>query len=68
MHRSDLRALVDRGRKAGLKTGELYLALSGRPLSRADLASGARDGNGFICDCDSRGYAVFYPDERARHR
>jgi hypothetical protein len=48
MSRMDYRTLVDRGRKSGLHTGELYASLSTDPRSAADLPSGMSDGNGFV--------------------
>lgn len=43
----DLRSLVDRGRRSGLKTSELYQALSSR-LPVAGDGQGQVDANGFI--------------------
>jgi hypothetical protein len=54
------------GRKAGLKTSEMYPALaSGRPLS---LGADARigDGNGFAAGFDADGNQVYYASKSQR--
>src|SRR5437879_5208137 len=47
MSHTDYRTLIDRGRKAGLRTSELYSALAARQPAVTDLGSGQADGNGF---------------------
>lgn len=44
---SDLRALINRGRRSGLNTAELYQALSGRRPQSGDQP-GQVDANGFV--------------------
>jgi hypothetical protein len=61
MHRSDYRTLVDRGRKAGLKTADLYNALAARPPEAGDYVPGQADGNGFITAYDQQGQRVVRP-------
>jgi hypothetical protein len=60
MIHSDYRTLVDRGRKAGLRTSELYSAISARPLELSDPA-GEADGNGFVSGINQNGQRVFRP-------
>ena len=48
MLRTDYRTLLDRGRKAGLCTADLYRALGGRRPETGDHLPGQADGNGFI--------------------
>jgi hypothetical protein len=61
MSRSDYRTLIDRGRKAGLRTSELYQALSARPPEAADLHPEQADGNGFVGGFDQGGHRVYVP-------
>jgi len=58
---SKYRTLINRGRKAGLNTGELYSAMSTRSSEGTDLAQGALDGNGFIASYDAQGRRVIRP-------
>jgi hypothetical protein len=55
------RALVNRGRKAGLTTGELYSALATRPAEGTDLTPGLLDENGFVTAYDKQGRRIFRP-------
>jgi hypothetical protein len=64
MSRSDSRTLIDRGRKAGLKTSELYSALTGRPPEAHDRADGRADGNGFVSGLTQNGRPVYRPVDR----
>lgn len=59
MRRTDYLTLIDRGRKAGLGTQELYKALTSRPPEGSDH-SGESDGNGFVSEYD-RGQRVYRP-------
>jgi hypothetical protein len=59
MGRTNHRTLVDRGRKAGLRTSELYGALVSSRPEGADLAPGVGDSNGFVCDYDQHGQRVY---------
>jgi hypothetical protein len=61
MRRSNYRTLVDRGRKAGLKTSELYPAIGGSQLDVMDQALGRADGNGFVFSYDRDGHRVYRP-------
>jgi hypothetical protein len=48
MSYSNYLALINRGRKAGLTTSELYSAMATRPAEGADQAPGRLDVNGFV--------------------
>ena len=61
MVRTDYRALIDRGRKAGLRTSELYNAIAARPPELSDQLPGQADGNGFVSGYDHNGQRVFRP-------
>ena len=66
MGRSDYRTLIDRGRKAGLKTSELYQAMAARPPEGADQALGQADSNGFVPVYDQGGHPVYRPVSNSR--
>jgi hypothetical protein len=68
MNHTDYRRLVDRGRKSGLKTSEMYSALASRPPAAGDPATGEADGNGFVPALDQQGHPVFKPQEDANQR
>jgi hypothetical protein len=57
--RTDYRTLVNRGRKAGLNTSELYRALAGRPPLTSDSFHGLADGNGFVAGYNQHGQPEF---------
>ncbi len=61
MSRSDYRTLIDRGRKAGLRTSELYQAMTTRPPEAAEQNYGQADGNGFVSGYDQGGHHVYRP-------
>ncbi len=63
MGRSNHRILVDRGRKAGLRTSELYGALASRSPEGRESSPGVADGNGFVSCFDSLGNRVYRPRE-----
>lgn len=63
MRCSDYRTLISHGRKAGLKTSEIYGALSGHRPTAQDLASGG-DGNGYRPCLDATGHQVYVPQAR----
>ncbi len=65
MSHSDARTLISRGRKAGLRTSELYTALTTRPPERHEV-SGQADGNGFISAYDDRGQRIYKPGDGQR--
>jgi hypothetical protein len=61
MRHTDYRTLVDRGRKAGLKTADLYNALTARRPEAGDRFVGETDGNGIVPGFDQHGQSVFRP-------
>lgn len=61
MSRSDYRTLIDRGRKAGLRTSELYQAMAARPPEATEQNAGQADGNGFVSGYDQGGHRVYRP-------
>jgi hypothetical protein len=61
MRRVDYRTLVDRGRKAGLGTADLYTAMASRPPEAGDHSPGEADGNGFVAGFDRQGQRVYRP-------
>jgi hypothetical protein len=65
MRCSDYRTLISHGRKAGLKTSEIYGALSSHRPTTQDIASGG-DGNGYRPALDATGHQVYIPQVRGR--
>jgi hypothetical protein len=65
MSHSDYRTLVDRGRKAGLQTSELYRALTTRPPERQEIDSHT-DTNGFIAAYDDKGHRIYRPSSNGQ--
>lgn len=65
MSHMDYRTLVDRGRKAGLRTSELYQALSSRQAQPGE-AQGQADGNGYVRQVNVLGRSVLQPDNHVR--
>ena len=61
MRHTDYRTLLDRGRKAGLKTADLYSALTARRPEAGDHYIGETDGNGIVPGFDQHGQSVFRP-------
>lgn len=61
MSRTDLRTLIDRGRKSGLRTADLYGALTSRRPEGSDHASGRADTNGFVAAYSLSGRVVYQP-------
>ncbi len=61
MRHSNVRTLIDRGRKAGLKTAEIYNALTTRRPTAGDYLLGETDGNGFIEVYDCHGQRTYRP-------
>lgn len=61
MSHTDYRTLINRGRKAGLRTSELYQAISSLRPEGSDPVAGQGDGNGFIPCYDQDGHRVFRP-------
>lgn len=58
---TDYRTLINRGRKAGLNTRELYLAMAAAPLEGSDRTPGQADCNGFVASMDALGRRVYQP-------
>ncbi|MBY0523256.1 MAG: hypothetical protein K2R98_07650 [Gemmataceae bacterium] len=63
MSRIDYRTLIDRGRKSGLGTSELYRALATRRPEAGDQHLGQTDGNGFVSDYGLNGRRVYHPTQ-----
>jgi hypothetical protein len=57
---TDFRTLINRGRKAGLNTRELYSALATRG-GEADGAPGRTDTNGYVSTVTASGRRVYRP-------
>jgi len=68
MSRTDYRTLIDRGRKAGLGTSELYTALASRRPEAGDQV-GQSDGNGYVSDYGNNGGSrlQYHPLARIRN-
>jgi hypothetical protein len=66
MSRSDYRTLVNLGRKAGLRTSELYSALASRPPTAHDPSQGQADSNGFVSGQTQTGRRIYRPLEGGR--
>jgi hypothetical protein len=61
MSRSDYQTLLNRGRKAGLNTREMYVALATRPIEAHDHSNRLADGNGFVSHYTQAGRRVYRP-------
>jgi len=61
MWHTDFRTLIDRGRKAGLRTFELYSAMASRRPETGDHDGGQTDVNGFVSEVGLNGQRVFRP-------
>jgi hypothetical protein len=61
MSHTDYRLLIDRGRKAGLRTSELYTALASRQPDIHDPLDGQADGNGFVVERTPEGRPTYRP-------
>jgi hypothetical protein len=66
MSHSHYLTLIDRGRKAGLGTRELYTAMSTRPSEGVDEPPGQVDGNGFVPTYNNEGKRVYRPADGKR--
>jgi hypothetical protein len=64
--RSNYHALINRGRKAGLSTRELYPAMSAQPVEGGEQSLGRTDGNGFVLSVNAQGHATYRPAGSAR--
>jgi hypothetical protein len=60
MSRRDVSRLIDRGRKAGLGTSDLYRAMAGQPAADSAVP-GQADSNGFVPLVDEHGQRVYRP-------
>jgi hypothetical protein len=60
MLHTDIQTLINRGRRAGLRTSELYNAIGARPPELHE-ATGQADSNGFISGYTATGRRVFHP-------
>jgi hypothetical protein len=59
---SDKQTLINRGRKAGLNTRELYAALASRGVEAGDQVPGDSDTNGFVERINAAGGLSFQPN------
>jgi hypothetical protein len=66
MSRSSYRTLVDLGRKAGLRTSELYSVLATRPPEAHDPGQGQADSNGYVSGRSQTGRPIYHPREDHR--
>jgi hypothetical protein len=66
MSHTDNRTLIDRGRKAGLGTAELYRALASRQPEGVDSALGRADCNGYIPTYTREGQRTYRPAGNSR--
>ncbi len=66
MSHSHYLTLIDRGRKAGLSTREMYTAMSTRPSEGLDEAPGQVDGNGFVPSYNQQGKRFYRPTNNGR--
>jgi hypothetical protein len=62
MSHTNYQTLINRGRKAGLTTRELYSAMATRPSEGgAEAIPGQLDGNGFVSGYDAQGRLIYRP-------
>jgi hypothetical protein len=61
MNHTDYHTLINRGRKAGLRTSELYQAILSHRPEGSDPGAGQTDCNGFISCYDQDGHRVYRP-------
>ena len=61
MRPTSSRILIDRGRKAGLGTGELYSALVTLRPRMGDGTKREADGNGFVSAYTGQGQRIYRP-------
>ena len=67
MSRSDYNAMINRGRKAGLSTRELYPAMATRPVEGSGQVPGQTDCNGYVSSVTLQGHRVYRPAGGGRH-
>ena len=53
--------LINRGRKAGLTTRELYSAMAAHPVEGSDDLLGRSDCNGFVPSINQNGQRIYRP-------
>jgi hypothetical protein len=53
--------LINRARKAGLGTSELYSAMSSRAPEASDQVNGQVDSNGFTPSYNQQGHRIYQP-------
>ncbi len=63
---SNYHTLINRGRKAGLNTREIYSAMTAHPPEGRDRVPGQPDGNGYVASVSSEGQAVYRPSDVPR--
>ncbi|MGF1578918.1 MAG: hypothetical protein ACFCD0_06105 [Gemmataceae bacterium] len=63
MNHKDPRTLINMGRKAGLRTSEIYRAMANQQ-QRVDSRTGQTDGNGFAGQYNQTGKIVYRPITR----
>jgi hypothetical protein len=61
MGHTDYRTLINRGRKAGLNTSELYSAMTSCSTAGTVQFQGHSDGNGFVSSYNQQGRRVYHP-------
>jgi hypothetical protein len=66
MSHSNYLTLINRGRKAGLGTRDLYAAMSTRPSEGVEEARGQVDGNGYVSTYNQQGKRVYRPTDAAQ--
>jgi hypothetical protein len=66
MRHVSYRTMIDRGRKAGLRTAELYQALTGQRPEAGVNPSAESDSNGFVSVIDQLGQRVYLPSAGRR--
>jgi hypothetical protein len=59
--RTDYRTLIDRGRKAGLGTADLYRALGAQRPEASDVLTERADSNGYVAGYGHNGKRVYRP-------
>lgn len=64
MKHTDYRTLIDRGRRAGLRTGDIYRAIGAHRAEAGDASAGITDGNGYISGFNGHGQRVFRQHRR----
>lgn len=58
---SEYLTLIDRGRRAGLNTTELYVAMTALPPTGREQGPGQADANGYVSGYNPQGRRVYRP-------